>query len=450
MNKLESLELQANQLVDLALKVGADACDVVVASGNSISISVRDGKLENSDRSEGDNISLRVFCDNKVASVNSNTVNNLEALAERAVSMARVSPDDPSQGLADKSLLADQATITKLADGLDLVDGYLPDAEELETLALEAENAGLSVADVSKSMGASAGHGTTGFVLATSDGFCGSYERSGSSISTAMVAGENTGMERDYDFSSATHFEDLLPAQHIGRSAGERAARRLNPKQVKSGNFPILFDPRISAGVLGTLAGAINGGSIVRKTSFLRDLMGELIAGKNLNIVDDPHMKRRNGSRLFDSEGVANEKINLVSSGVLQEWVLDSNAARELGLNTNGRAARSGSGTTPSTTNCYMEPGEQTPEELIASISQGLYLTETIGHGVNMVTGDYSKGAAGFWIENGEITYPVAEVTIAGNLKDMFLGMIPADDLEFKYSTNAPTLLIEGMTLGGK
>ena len=236
----------------------------------------------------------------------------------------------------------------------------------------------------------------------------------------------------------------------IGTEAGERAVRRLNPKQVQSGNFPIVVDPRISGGLVGTLTGAINASSVARKTSFLREKMHEQIATSNITIVDDPHMIRKGGSKIFDGEGVKNEKLVLVENGILKHWLLDCATARELELETNGRASRGVSGTSPSTTNCYMQAGDQSPQELIGSIKNGLYLTETIGHGINMVTGDFSKGASGYWIENGEITYPVAEITIAGNLADMFKNMTPASDLEFRYGTNAPTLVIEGMTVGGK
>ncbi|MEM9277029.1 MAG: TldD/PmbA family protein [Pseudomonadota bacterium] len=450
MNELKSLEADALNLVRLVQQAGADACDVVVASGSSLSVKVKDGAVENNDRSERDTISLRAFCGNKMASVNSNTRNNLETLAERVVAMAKVSPENPFQGLADKTRLFETDKIEGVVGKLELFDDFAPGTDQLERLALDCEQSGLAVDGVTKSMGAGAGCSTSGFVLATSDGFKGSYNRSGFSVSASLVAGEGTGMERDYDYDSAIHFSDMKPAEEIGKSAGERTVKRLNPRQVKSGSYPIVFDPRISAGILGTLASAANGASVARKTSFLREKMGQAITRPDINIIDNPHMTRKSGSRVFDGEGVSTEEFNLVSEGVLQTWLLDSATARELELETNGRASRGDSGTSPSTTNCYMEPGNQSPEDMIGSITQGLYLTETIGHGINMVTGDYSKGAAGYWIENGEIAFPVAEITIAGNLADMFMNMTPASDLNFKYSTNAPTLLIEGMTIGGK
>ncbi|MCB1464370.1 MAG: TldD/PmbA family protein, partial [Nitratireductor sp.] len=331
---------------------------------------------------------------------------------------------------------------------LDLCDSIVADATMLGECALACEAAGLDVAGVSKSMGARAGWGMSGFVLATSTGFAGSYSASRFSASAAMVAGEGTGMERDYEFHSAVHLEDLKDPAEIGRTAGERVVRRLNPRQVASGAVPVIFDRRISSGMLGALMSAINGASVARKTSFLRDAMGKQVANGAITIDDDPLRPRGLGSRPFDGEGMAPAPITFVEAGVLKDWVLDWAAARELGLAaSNARASRGGS---PSPTNCHIAAGATSVADMMAGIGTGLLLTETIGHGGNMVTGDYSKGAAGYWIENGEPAYPVSEITIAGNLKDMFLNMIPADDLEFRNAANAPSLLIEGMTIGGK
>ena len=450
MNDLKKLEADALNLVSLAKKAGADACDVVVASGNSLSVGIREGVLENSNRSESDALYLRVFCDKKIASVTSNTKNDPKSLAERAVAMAKVSPEDPFQGLADQERLIAAESISNKIDKLDLFDATDPDPAYMEQQALEVETAGMSVEGVTKSLSCGMSWSTSGFVLATSDDFSGSYQRSGFSLVGSFAAGEGTGMERDYDYHSATHLSDLEQTQDIGIRAGERAVKRLNPRQIKSGSYPIIVDRRVSAALLGSLASAINAASVARKTSFLRDMMDKQITKSSINIIDDPHMVRKAGSKIFDGEGVSNQKLDLVKDGILQTWLLDSATARELNLETNGRATRSGSGTSPSTTNCYMEAGEQSAEDMIGSIKEGLYLTETIGHGINMVTGDYSKGASGYWIENGEITFPVGEITIAGNLKDMFMNITPASDLEFRFGTNAPTLLLEGMTIGGK
>ncbi|MCU0790053.1 MAG: TldD/PmbA family protein [Nitratireductor sp.] len=441
---LARLEENAAALVDAALKAGADSCDVVVSRGQSLGIGVREGKVENTNRSESDDFSLRVFCGKRVASVNANNIKDIDSLAQRAVAMAKVSPEDPFQGLAPAERLAGSVP------DLDLCDTRVPDAAELTQRALECEAAGLSVEGVTKSMGASAGWGLSGFVLATSTGFSGHYSVSRFSASAAMVSGEGTSMERDYDYHSATHGEDLMDSAAIGRSAGERAVRRRNPRQVASAAVPVIFDRRISGGLLGSLLGAINGAAVARKTSFLRDRMGQPVANPAVTVIDEPLRRRGLGSRPVDGEGMATAPLTLVADGVLREWLLDWAAARELGLESNARATRGGSGTSPSSTNCHIAAGEASLAELLGSVKSGLYLTETIGHGINMVTGDYSKGASGFWIENGEITWPVAEITIAGNLKDMFASMIPASDLEFRYATNAPTLFVEGMTVGGK
>ncbi len=438
------LEKKSEQLVSEALKAGADQCDVSVANGQSLSISYRDGVVENTGRAEGDDFSLRVFVGNKVASVSTNQISDLTMIAERAVAMAKVSPEDPYQGLAASEAVA------KEYPHLDMLDETILDADKLREMAADAEDAGLAVAGVDKSMGATAGWGVSGFVLATSNGFSGSYARSSFGLSSVMVCGDGENKERDYDFTSAVYLEDLRSPSDIGRGAGERAVKRSNPRQVKSGSYPVIIDRRIAGGLLGAFASGINGSSIVRKTSFLRDQMNEQVMNSQIQIHDDPHKKRGLGSRPFDGEGLACKPITFVKDGILQDWLLDGATARELGLKSNARASRGGSGTNPSSTNMWMEVGEKSIEEMAAEIGTGFYCNETIGHGLNLVTGDYSKGASGFWIENGEIAYPVAEITIAGNLKDMFLKMVPANDLQFYSSVNSPSLLIDGMTIGGK
>ena len=441
---LSKLEENSRKLVSAAMKAGADQCDVSVANGQSLGISYREGKVENTGRSEGDDFSLRVFVGNRIASVSTNQIADLQMLAERAVAMAKVSPEDPFQALADGEEVA------KSFPALDLLDPAMPNAAQLQAMAKEAEEAGLAVKGVSKSMGASAGWGISGFVLATSNGFSGSYARSGFSVSAAMLSGEGEKMERDYDFTSAVFMEDLRSIGEIGRTAGERAVKKANPRQVKSGHYPVIFDRRVAGSLLGALLGAINGASIARKTSFLRDKMLQQIASAGIEVTDDPLRRRGPASKPFDGEGRACSALTLVKSGVLQDWLLDGPTARELGLASNSRAGRNGAGTSPGSTNSWISAGEKSVEQLAREIGTGLLCTETIGHGLNMVTGDFSKGASGFWIENGEITYPVAEITIAGNLKDMFMSMVPANDLEFRGSTNSPSLLIDGMMIGGK
>ena len=445
LDQTQLLEL-AERLVEAARRAGADAADAVAVRGVSQGIEVRDGAVEESERSEGDDVGLRVLVGKRQAVVSTNDTrgNGAAALAERAVSMARVAPEDPYAGLADAALLAKQFP------DLDLIDPELPDVATLEHQARAAEQAALAVKGITKSGGASAGAGIGGMVLVTSHGFRGSYVRSSHSLSTTAIAGEGTGMERDYDFSSALHASDLTAPEQIGRSAGERTIRRLNPRKVETRKVPVIFDPRIANTLVGHLAGAINGASIARKTSFLRDRMGAQLFRSGIRIVDDPLRHRGLRSRPFDGEGIAGKPLAVIEDGVLKSWFLDSATARELSLSTTGHAARGvSSSPSPSPTNLHMEAGHVTPKELIADIKDGFYVTDLIGMGANLVTGDYSRGASGLWIENGELTYPVSEVTIAGNLTDIFASLTPANDLAFRYSTNAPTVRLEGLTVAG-
>jgi PmbA protein len=430
-------------LVEAAKKAGADAADAVAVRGRSSSVSVRLGKVEGTESAEGDDTALRVFVGKRVASVSATASSDPRELAERAVAMARVSPEDPYQGLADPALL------TKSVRNLDLYDGVEIPAERLKEDALAAEEAALSVKGVTNSGGSGASAGLGGLVLATSDGFVGQYLGTRFSRSASVIAGEGTAMERDYDFSSRLHFADLEAPAEIGRRAGERTVRRLNARKAQTGPVTVIYDPRVARGIAGHLAGAINGASVARKTSFLRDMMGKKIASSAVTVTDDPLRVRGPASRPFDGEGIEGEALDMVRDGVLQHWFLSTSAARELGLTTNGRGSRSGTSVSPSSTNLAIEPGDKTPEELIKSLTAGFYVTEVFGQGVDMVTGEYSRGASGFWIDNGELTYPVSEVTIASNLKDMFLNIVPANDVDRNFGTTAPTLLIEGMTLAG-
>jgi PmbA protein len=430
-------------LVDAAKAAGADAADAVAVIGRSTSVSVRMGKVEATQSAEGDDMSLRVFVGKRVASISATAASDPKALAERAVSMARVSPEDPAQGLADPQFL------NRAVRDLDLFDPTVVSAERLREDALAAEEAALSVSGVSNSAGCGAGAGLGGMVLATSDGFLGQYVGSRFSLSASVIAGEGTGMERDYDYSSRLYFADLDSPTDIGRRAGERAVRRLKPRKAKTGPVTVVFDPRVARGIAGHLAGAINGASVARKTSFLRDMMGKQVASSAITIVDDPLLVRGQASRPFDGEGVEGQRLTMIDKGVLNHWFLSTSAGRELGLATNGRGSRGGSSVSPSSTNLWIEPGQETPEALIKGLKSGFYVTEVFGQGVNMLTGEYSRGASGFWIEDGVLTYPVAEVTIASNLKDMFLNLVPASDLDRNYGTAAPTLLVEGMTLAG-
>ena len=430
----------------MARRAGADQADAVAVRSVSLSVDVRDGAVEESQRAEGDDVGLRVLVGHKQAAVSTNDIkgDGLDALAERAVAMARVAPEDKFSGLADPSLLA-----REFAD-LDLLDPDMPTVELLEKRARHAEQAALAVSGVSKSGGGSASAGIGGMVLVTSTGFRGVSIGSRHSISMAAIAGSGTGMEQDYDYSSTLHAADLDSAEDIGRHAGERAVARLNPRKVATRKVPVIFDPRIAGSLVGHLAGAVNGSAIARKTSFLREKLGEQIFANGIDIVDDPHRLRGQRSRVFDAEGVATRKIKIVDNGVLKTWILDCATARELDLQTTGHAQRGVSSVPyPSASNLHLAPGSKTPEELIGEIKDGFYVTELIGSGVNQVTGDYSRGASGFWIENGVCTYPVSEVTIAGHLTEMFANLTPANDLTFRYGTNAPTLRVEGLTVAG-
>ncbi len=437
----------AQRLVEAAKRAGADAADAVAVRGVSQGVEVRDGRVEESERSEGDDVGLRVLVGQRQAVVSTNDVSGdgVAKLAERAVAMARVAPEDKYVGLADSALLA------RDLPELDLLDPDMPATTELERRAQEAEAAGIGVKGVTKSGGASASAGVGGMVLVTSSGFHGAYLRSSQSISMTAISGEGTTMERDYDYTSAPHAADLYSPERVGRSAGERAVARANPRKVQTCQVPVVYDPRVSGSLVGHLVGAINGASIARKTSFLKDKLGAQLFASNIRVIDDPLRRRGLRSQPFDAEGVSVKKLAIIDQGVLTSWLLDCATARELGLATTGHAHRGvSSSPSPGPYNLHLEAGEVTPAELISDIKQGFYVTDLIGSGVNGVTGDYSRGASGFWIENGKITYPVSEVTIAGHLLPMFKSMTAANDLEFRYGVNAPTVRIEGLTLGGR
>ena len=358
--------------------------------------------------------------------------------------MARAAPDDSFAGLADPALLA------KNPPALDLLDPDVPDVGVLERRAREAEAAAMAVSGVSKSGGAAASAGIGGLVLVTSHGFHGAAMNSHHSISMSAIAGSGTAMETDYDYTSTLHAADLENATTIGRNAGERAVKRLNPRKVTTRRVPVVFDARVAGSLIGHLANAVNGSSIARKTSFLREKLGEQIFVSGIDIIDDPLRKRGLRSRPFDAEGVVTSARKVIEGGVLKTWFLDSATGRELKLQTTGHAYRSvSSPPSPGPSNLHLAAGGQSAEALIAEIADGFYVTDLIGVGVNLVTGDYSRGASGFWIENGVLTYPVSEVTIAGHLTEIFKSLTPGNDLVFRYGTNAPTVRVEGLTVAG-
>jgi PmbA protein len=436
----------AARLVSAACSAGADAADAIAVRSVSLSVEVREGAVEESERSEGDDVGLRVFVGRRQAVVSTNDINaDVAELARRALAMARAAPEDPFAGLADGQRLA-----RDLPD-LDLLDPALPTVAILEQRAKRAEAAGLAVKGVTRSGGASASAGIGGIVLVTSAGFRGAYLSSAHSVAMTAIAGEGTAMERDYDYSSALHGADLEPAERVGRIAGERTVARLNPRKVETRRVPVVFDRRVAGSLIGHLAGAINGAAVARKTSFLKDRLGTRLFKSGIDVVDDPLRRRGLRSRPFDAEGVAGRRFAVIEDGVLTSWLLDCASARELGMATTGHAQRGvSSNPSPGPSNLHLAPGGDSPEALMSDISEGFYVTDLIGVGVNQVTGDYSRGASGFWIENGRKSFPVSEVTIAGSLIDMFRELSPADDLEFRYGTNAPSVRVEGLTVAGR
>jgi PmbA protein len=436
----------AESLVARGLAAGATAADALYIGERSSDVQVRLGEIESVSRSEGEEIGLRLFAGQRSATVASSDLSDeaLAVLVERCFAMAREAPEDPFSGLAPEALLQ-RGELPFLDSG----DFQEPDPAELRKRALEAETSALAVKGVTNSSGASASASASTIALATSGGFSGAYRSAGHGCSAAVVAGEGASMQRDHAWHSARHLEDLDAAAEIGRKAGERAVARLSPKRPKPGRYPVLFDPRVSSTLLGHFSGAITGSSIARKTSFLQDKLGATAFGSGVTIIDDPLRSRGLRSRPFDGEGVRVSRRELVSGGILNQWIAESASARQLGIEPTGHAAR-GVGGAPgaSPSNLYMEAGPRTREELLAAFPEAVLIIELIGQGVNGVTGDYSRGAVGFIVRNGEIAEPVAEITIASNLIDMFATLEPASDLEFRRGVDAPTILLPDMTVG--
>lgn len=435
-----------SDVMRLAQTVGADAVDLLHIAERSRSVRVRQGKAESVDAAETAQLGVRVFIGKSQAMVAGTDLQPaaLRELAERAVSMARLSPADPHCGLAEP------ADIAKAPLALDLFDPYEPDAATLLQRTQEMEAAALAVPGVSQADETEGGWSASSVHLLQSNGFSGHYRRSHSGFSAAVIAGQDTGMERDYDYSSAVYFSDLLPPQTIGRRAGERAVKRLGARKMPTAKIPVVFEARIAASLVGHLTSAINGAAVARGTTFLKDKLGQKLFPPGFRVMDDPHLARGLRSRPFDAEGIATQPRALVDDGVLTTWLLDLRAARQLGARSTGHASRgAASPPHPAASNTYFAAGALTPDALIKDIKTGFYVTELIGMGVNGVTGDYSRGASGFWIENGAISYPVNEMTIAGNLLEMFAAVTAANDLELRRDRESPTLRIEGMTVAG-
>jgi len=427
------------------MAAGASAADALYVGDRSSGVQVRLGELEDISRSEGEGIGLRLFVGQQSATVASSDLSDdvLSTLVERCLAMAQEAPEDPYAGLAPPELLQDGEL-----PFLDSIDPREPDPAELRERALEAESAALAVSGITNSSGAGASASASTLALATSHGFSGAYGSTGHGCSASVVAGEGATMQRDHDWHSARHLEDLEAAAAIGRQAGERAVARLNPMRPKPGKYPVLFEPRVASSLLGHLAGAISGSAIARKTSFLQDRLGGQVFARGVTIVDDPLRVRGLRSRPFDAEGVRVARCEFVRDGILASLMTESASARQLGIEPTGHAARGvggAPGATPS--NLFMEAGTRSREELLAAFPEAVLVIELIGHGVNPVTGDYSRGAVGFMVRGGEIAEPVAEITIASNLIDMFASLEPGSDLELRRGIDAPTILVPEMVI---
>ena len=439
-----------NILIDTALSNGATAADCVLSRSRGLSLTRRLGKDETIERYEDFDTGLRVFVGNKIASVSTN--DNSEAairdVAKRAVDMAKIAPQD------DFSLIASQETLNDFpihnSISVDSYDEVEPSIDIIRDRAKEVEDSALSVKGITNSDGADASWGEGETLLMTSNGFFGSSKKSNHSVSVVVIAEKDGKMERDYDYSSKVFGKDLRNSNQIGIEAAKKTLARMGATKPLTGKYPVIFDPRVSRSIAGHFASAINGSAIARKTSFLKDMLNKQIANPAINIIDDPFLKRGLGSRLFDAEGLGSRKYTLIKDGVLQQWLLDLSSAKQLNLKPSGNARRGISGPpSPGTSNFMISPGDVTPDNLIKNVSEGFFVTDMIGSSVSMITGDYSRGASGFWIKNGELSIPITEATIAGNLKEMFMTLQPANDIDHSHSINSPTLLIEGMTIAG-
>jgi len=446
MSNNDSLNILSD-LIENAKRSGADAADAILVDSTSISVTCRMGQIERLERSELNDIGLRVLSGNKQAIVASSdrTGEAQNELVERALAMAKTVPDDPYCGLADPSLLATTLPTLDMCDNTEIETATLIDA------AKTSEDSARSVDGVTNSDGAQSSWGRSDVALVASNGFERSYSSSGCSISASVIAGDtDKGMETDYDHTSAVYFSDLRDAADVGRTAGERAVKRLGARKISSTKVPVLFDPRTARGLVGHLINAINGTAIARGTSFLKDSIGRDIFGNQINIFEEPHRPRGLRSKPCDAEGLPNHERLLIENGILTSWLLDLRSARQLNLEPTGHAARgTSSAPSPAATNIYLEAGAQSPDDMISEIRDGLYVTDVFGQGVNMLTGNYSRGAAGYWIEGGELAYPVNEITIAGNLKNMFKTLTPASDLDIQFGLDAPTVRIDSLSIAG-
>lgn len=431
------IEKSLHLLLNTAKKLGAECTTVSANENTSVNVAARLGKLENVERNESSSIGLEIIDNKRKVSLSSTNLNeeSLNELAQNAMNMVKSIPIDEYCGLADKDMLYGGNI------DLNLVDNYTPTNNDLLNNAIEAEDSALSLKGITNSEGASSSYSKNTFYLATSDGFFNTSSKTNYATGISVIAGEGTKMERDYEYKSKVHYEDLETPKQIGETAAKRAISRLNPKKVKSNSVPVIFDPRVSGSLLSLFIGGISGQAIARGTSFLKDKMNKNIFKSNINIIDKPHIKRGIRSRLFDGEGVETKKINLVENGELKSWLLNSQYARQLNLKSTGHYS--------GVSNLYMSPGQNSNLELLESVEEGFYITEMLGMSFSQVTGDYSRGASGFWIDKGEKAYPVSEVTIAGNILDMYKTLTPASDLKMINGIDAPTLMIDKMIVAG-
>lgn len=443
-----SLETLTTRLLDAARRAGAEAADAMAVTGTSLSIDLRVGKLEQAERSEATEIGLRVLMGGRQACVSASDLSDrtIEALAERAVAMAREAPEDPTVGLADPAEIARNWDLA----AFDLTDpADEPVAAALEQDCREVEAAALSRTGITQ-VESSAGYSARAIHIAASNGFSGGYGRTSRSLSAVAFTGSGTNMERDWSGESRTYQSDLPAAKGIGELAADRALARAGATKPKTGTYPVVFDERVAASLVGHLLSAINGAAIVRGASWLRDALGQQLLPATLSVIENPHRPRIGGSRPFDAEGLPTTRRALVENGVLTGWTLDLGTARKLGMKSTANASRgTSSPPSPSTSNIDLTQGAHSLSDLIRDMGTGLYVTSMIGSTINPTTGDYSRGAAGFWVQNGVITHPVNECTIAGNLREMLLRLVPANDARDHLSTRVPSCLIDGMTLAG-
>tara|TARA_Y100000287_G_scaffold2569_1_gene2161 strand:- start:41 stop:1357 length:1317 start_codon:yes stop_codon:yes gene_type:complete len=433
----EYLQKKASYCLELAKKLGATDASVNVGSSISETVNFRNKKLEESNRSDNLGVDITTYIGKKKSSISSSNLleDNLSILIEKCIETTKNTPEDEFNALPDKDLLAKEVKELNLYD-----DSHIENEEKIKYLSRLETSASSNKKIVNTE--SSFIEDKSNFILANSDGFCKGFKTSSFVVSSVAVAKDDKSMERDYEYNINCHLDDIKSAEELGNAAAEQSIRKLSPKKIGSERIAIIFDKRIAKGILSTFSSAISSSSISRGTSFLKDKLDQKIFSDSINIFDKPDIIKGLGSQSFDAEGVKTDTLKLVEKGILKHYLIDTYNGKKLNLKSNGRSG--------GTSNLYFENGEISYEDLLNSNSKCLYITETIGHGSNIITGDYSVGATGFLVENGEFKYPINEITIAGNFKDMFKNITLANDLEFEYSTNSPTMMIEGMVVAGK